>query len=163
MWYIKGMEANTNNLNPNKHSVHLAMGQGYTTYFVLFLFGVFLDTFFHLELFSTPFAAPFGIFLLFMSTIVIFWAQITSRNLDVENLTKDTFCRGPYCYTRSPTHWGLFFLVLGFGVIANAFFVVVTTIISFLISKLVFLRKGEKILANKYGAPYLEYKKQVKL
>ena len=78
-------------------------------------------------------------------------------------MTKETFCQGPYCYTRTPTHWGLFFLVLGFGILVNAFFVVVTTIVSFIVSKFIFLRRGEAILAKKYGTPYLEYKKQVKL
>lgn len=121
-----------------------------------------MDVFFHFKFFPASFAEPAGIVLIALATVGILWAQNTSKKLNTENVTKETFCQGPYCYTRTPTHWGLFFLVLGFGILVNAFFVVVTTIISFIISKLVFLKKGEAILARKYGAPYLEYKKQVK-
>lgn len=46
--------------------------------------------------------------------------------------------------------------------IVNAFFIIVFSFISFLITKFTFLSKEEKILAEKYGAPYLEYKKSVK-
>ena len=79
------------------------------------------------------------------------------------NVTKENFCKGPYCYARHPTHWGLFFLILGFGIILNALFVILCTLISFIVTKFVFIEKQEKILAEKYGAPYLEYKKSVKL
>lgn len=147
----------------HQNSVHWVLTHGYATHFALFLIGVILDMTFQLKLLSVPFARPVGIFLLVVSTISILWAQTTSRNLDTTTVTKETFCRGPYCYTRNPTHWGLFFLVLGFGIIANAFFVILTTLIAFILSKLVFLRKEEEILAHKYGAPYLEYKKQIKI
>ena len=103
-----------------------------------------------------------GFIFLIFGTFLVFWAQKTSRHLNIENITKETFCHGPYRYTRSPTHWGLFLLMLGFGMIANAFFIVLFSIISFLITKLVFLKKEEKVLAAKYGTPYLEYKKSVK-
>ncbi|MBP9748134.1 MAG: hypothetical protein KBD17_00695 [Candidatus Pacebacteria bacterium] len=158
------MEPQTTNQNKKlTENVHFAMSQGYMTYFVLFLFGVFLDIFFHFKFFPTAFAEPAGITLLVLATVGILWAQNTSKKLNTVNVTKETFCQGPYCYTRTPTHWGLFFLVLGFGILVNAFFVVVTTIVSFIVSKFIFLRRGEAILAKKYGTPYLEYKKQVKL
>ena len=107
--------------------------------------------------------APIGVAFLLLATILILWAQMTSRNLSKQNITKETFCKGPYCYTRSPTHWGLFLLLLGFGFIANAFFLIILTLISFVITKFIFLEKEENALAMKYGAPYLEYKKEVKL
>ena len=53
--------------------------------------------------------------------------------------------------------------MLGFGVITNSFFIVVFSIVSFVVTKLTFIRKEEKILAEKYSTPYLEYKKSVKL
>jgi protein-S-isoprenylcysteine O-methyltransferase Ste14 len=52
--------------------------------------------------------------------------------------------------------------VLGFGLVINAFFVIVSAFISFVIAKFLFIEKQEKVLAEKYGAPYLEYKKSVK-
>lgn len=59
-------------------------------------------------------------------------------------------------------HWGLFILMLGFGILINAIFVILFSIVSFVVAKFIFLKKEENILAGKYGAPYMEYKKSVK-
>ncbi len=144
------------------NKVHRILAHSYFAYFFFFLIGVVLDIIFRLKLFSGKGMMSTGFVFLFLATLLILWAQRTSRNLDTKNLTKETFCRGPYCYTRSPTHWGLFFLMLGFGIIANAFFVVLLTIISFMVTRFVFIKKEEEALAHKYGQPYLEYKKIVK-
>ena len=149
--------------NPHKHTVHKVLAHSYSMYFSLFLVGVILDFIFKLKIFTDSVMAPAGAVILVFASFLVFWAQKTSRNLRTENISRDTFCKGPYCYTRSPTHWGLFFLMLGFGIIADAVFVVLFTLIAFLISRFVFLDKEEIILAEKYGAPYLEYKKLVKL
>lgn len=145
-----------------RSSVHWILAHSYTMYFILFLVGVYLDVIFKLKIFSNPIWALTGIVFLIFASFLILWAQKTSRDLNTENVTKETFYRGPYCYTRSPTHWGLFFLMLGFGIVANAVFVILFTLISFLISKFIFLDKEESLLAEKYGTPYLEYKKLVK-
>lgn len=155
------METETN--NPHKNKVHGILAHSYSTYFILFLIGVYLDLVFRFKIFSNSFMVPTGIILLVFASFLILWAQKTSRDLKKENISKETFCRGPYCYTRSPTHWGLFLLMLGFGIITNAVFVILFTLISFIITKFVFLGKEEAILAEKYGTPYLEYKKQVRL
>ena len=84
------------------------------------------------------------------------------HHLNKENMNKETFCNGPYRYTRIPTHFGLFFLMLDFGVIVNSLFIVILSVISFIIIKLTFIKKEEKILTEKYGTPYLEYKNSVK-
>lgn len=146
-----------------KYNVHKVLAHSYTVYFIFFLIGVTLDLIFKFKIYRSSIMTPTGTFLLFAGSILILWAQETSRNLTKKNLTKETFCRGPYCYTRSPTHWGLFFLMLGFGIISNAVFLVLSTLLSFLITRFVFLEKEEKILAEKYGTPYLEYKKIVNL
>src|SRR3989344_6524605 len=152
-------------LNPEafrRGRVHRILAHSYTLYFALFLVGVCLDIIFRFKIFASSTMVPIGIILLAIASLLIFWAQKTSRNLDIANMSVESFRKGPYRYTRNPTHWGLFFLMLGFGIIANAVFVILSTLVSFLISKLYFLRKQENILAIKYGAPYLEYKKRVK-
>lgn len=146
-----------------KPSVHKVLAHSYATYFLFLLIGVTLDLVFKLKIFSGIATISWGYVFLVAGTFLIFWAQKTSRNLKKENINKETFSHGPYKYTRSPTHWGLFFLMLGFGMVANAVFVVVTSFISFIFTKLTFLNKEEKILADKYGLPYLEYKRSVKI
>lgn len=158
------MDENDNKKNKHpQHAVHNTLAHSYAVYFLFLLAGVFLDLSFPIKIFRADGALLVGMAFLIFATIVIFWAQHTSRNLNIEHVTKATFCKGPYCYSRTPTHWGLFFLILGFGFVINAFFIIVFTIISFFITKFVFLKRQEDILCNKYGDPYLEYKKSVKL
>jgi len=145
-----------------KQSVHKVLAHSYSVYFLFFLLGVCFDLVLNLKVFNASIVMPVGFILLIFGTLLILWAQKTSRNLKKDNISKETFCHGPYYFTRTPTNFGLFFLILGFGFITNAFFIVLFTLISFIIAKFVFLDREEKILAEKYGAPYLEYKKSVK-
>ena len=147
----------------NKDKVHKILAQSYFFYFVLFIIGVIFDYIFPMKIFQNPTVNSLGIILMIIATLLILWAQRTSRNLNIENLTKRTFMKGPYKYSRSPTHWGLSMLMFGFGITVNAFFIVITTIISYLVAKYTFLKKEEKLLARKYGEPYKEYKKSVGL
>lgn len=147
----------------HKFKVHHVLAQSYSVAFFMFLVGVLLDLIFPVKIFHDSYMTPIGLSVLFFASIIIFWAQRTSRDLrKIDEIKKESFCRGPYCYSRTPTHWGLFLLLLGFGIVANASFVILTTIISSLISKIVFLKREEKILVDKYGAPYVEYQKSVK-
>src|SRR5882672_7457471 len=91
-------------------NVHKVLAHSYTVYFVLFLVGVCLDFIFRFKIFTDSVMVPAGAVILLLATILIIWAQKTSRNLNVENVSNETFYKGPYRYTRSPTHWGLFFL-----------------------------------------------------
>lgn len=145
-------------------NIHRLLAHSYATYFILFLIGVTLDIIFRFTIFKHSYMMIMGVVLLLLATALILWAQKAGRDLKkVKEVKTETFCHGPYCYTRSPTHWGLFFLMIGFGIIINAVFVVLTTLISFFISRFVFLNKEEDLLAEKYGTPYIEYKKQVKM
>lgn len=145
------------------HNVHRILARSYTVYFLFFLCGILLDLFFKIEIFSNPDFSVFGFVFFFLASILILWAQNTSRNIPRENITKDTFCRGPYCYTRSPTHWGLFILMFSFGIITNSLFVTLFTVFAFIITRLVHLKKEELMLKVRYGAPYEEYQKSVRL
>ncbi|MBI3305511.1 isoprenylcysteine carboxylmethyltransferase family protein [Candidatus Nomurabacteria bacterium] len=148
---------------PRKNKVHSVLAHSYSLYFLLFLIGVCLDLIFGYQIFADSIMLPVGVILLAFGSILSFWAQLSSRKLDKNNLSKEAFTRGPYSYSRHPTHWGLFFLVLGFGIMVNATFIILSTLISFTVSKLFFIKKQEDILAEKYGDPYLQYKKSVKL
>jgi protein-S-isoprenylcysteine O-methyltransferase Ste14 len=153
---------NTLPIDPHRNKAHITLAHSYMVYFVFFLLGVMLDFIFKFKIVNDTVMMPIGLVIIVFATALIFWAQKTSRNLNIENLSKETFLKGPYAITRMPTSFGLFFLVLGFAFVANATFVVVTTVISFLLSKFIFLEKQESILEKKYSTHYAEYKKQVK-
>ena len=144
-----------------EENVHSILAHSYSVYFFLFLIGLSLDFIFGYKVFSG--VAPVGFFFLFLATGIIFWAQKTGRDLrKVVEVKTEHFCRGPYCYTRIPTQWGLFLLMLGFGIIIDSFFVILFTFAAFFISKFVFMGKHDKILIQKYGSAYAEYKKLVR-
>jgi protein-S-isoprenylcysteine O-methyltransferase Ste14 len=124
--------------------------------------GFFLDIIFPIKIFESVLVRYFGVLVVLFATFLIFWAQRTSRNLDKSNLTKESFQKGPYNFTRGPTHLGLFLLIIGFGFVANTIFVIFFTVVAFFITKLVFLKEQEMLLEERYGDPYREYKKSVR-
>ena len=144
--------------NKYKNSVHKVLAHSYSVYFILLLIGVYLDLVFDVEIFTDSVMIPVGFFFLVLASIIILWAQKTGRDLRKVSEVKAE----PYRYTRIPTQWGLFFLLLSFGIITNSIFIVIFTIIAFFISKFVFMSKHERILAEKYGTAYIEYMKLVK-
>jgi len=156
------MESN-NKDGVQKQNLHNILAHSHTMQFILFLLGVLLDSIFKIRIFtSSPLIVDFGVVLLMLGSVLIFWAQYTSHHLPEEDITKESFSRGPYRYIKNPTNFGIFFMILGFGIISNSFFVILFGFISSLIAKFVFLDKEKEILISKYGAPYLEYRKSVK-
>lgn len=149
--------------NTSNAKVHKILAHSYSVYLGALLLGVLLDFLFPKKLFLDSLMVQVGTVFLGFATALIFWAQHTSRNLEIANLTKESFCRGPYRCTRTPTHWGLFFLMIGFGIVSNNMFVVGLSCVAFLITKFVFIKQQEDALVEKYGTPYIEYKKSVKL
>ena len=152
------------NLNVNSKNEKIPKIRAYTDfmYFLFFVIGVFFNIIFHLKVFKSSIAIPIGIIILMFATILIFWTQKTVRVILKENPNKKNFYRGPYRYTRSPVHLGLFLLLIGLGLVANSFFISLFAIIAFVIGKFIFLNKEEKVLLEKYGTQYLEYKKLVR-
>ncbi len=148
--------------NPFKNKVHRVLAHSYLFYFVSFLLGLFLDFIFPLKFFEEATMAILGSTILLLGTFLVVWAQKSSHNLKKENLSKETFFVGPYRYTRSPTHLGLFLLMLGFGIMANGIYIIILSFLSYLFTKFLFIKKEEDILSEKYGAPYIEYKKSVR-
>ena len=151
------------NKEQNKSKVHIVLAHSYSVYLILFLVGTCFDIIFKLKIVNFPFSALIGAGFIFFASLLIFWAQKTSRNLQKENLTKESFSKGPYFFVRNPTYLGLFFLLIGFGIIANVIFIIITTIISVILTKFIYLKKEEELLEKKYGEPYREYKKAVKI
>lgn len=149
-------------MDPKRMSVHRIAAHSYMVALLFLLLGVFCDMLWKPIIFDETLTEPLGMLFLGAGTILILWAQHASHHFVKENITRESFCRGPYHFTRNPTHWGLYFLLFGFSLTTNAFFVTVSTIVSFFVTKAIFLKQEEEVLKTKYGEPYLEYKKSVK-
>jgi len=146
------------------NSIHSHLAHSYLSWFAFLLLGILLDIFLPLRLFGGAIWSLVGAIFIIFASGIIFWAQRTTRNLHKGgDYTTSDFYRGPYAYTRTPTHSGLFLLTTGFGLIMNAFFVVATSVAAYVIGKRIFLRNYEKLLVEKYGDSYRAYMEEVKI
>ena len=160
---VKNTENIDNTTKPKHKRVHVVLAHAYLFYLFAFILGTFLDFNFHLQVANQTLLTILGVLFLMLGPLLIYWAQKTSHHFKKhETKTLDSFLMGPYRYVRNPTHLGLFIMILGFGMIVNAFFIILFTIISFIITKIIFLKQEQKILEHKYGEHYIAYKKKVK-
>lgn len=145
--------------------VHVVLGHSYLMYFFWFLIGFTLYLVFPAYPFLKGNAKELGLLFLMAGTLLVIWAQGTSRKTHSErNSTPswDDFYHGPYTVTRSPTHLGLALTMLGAAFIFNSICLLVTAVISFFLTRYIFVKKEEQMLSKKYGVTYREYQKHVR-
>lgn len=144
--------------------VHLILSHSYTVFLMAVILGVILDVFIPTNIFNNYIYQYIGFIMIILGSILIYWAQTTS-NCTKEELEKmgkvREFARGPYKYSRNPTHIGLSLMTLGLGFLINSVFSVVLVLIASLITKFIFVKKEEILLEQKYGEDYCNYKKKV--
>jgi protein-S-isoprenylcysteine O-methyltransferase Ste14 len=148
-----------------KGMVHVVLSHSYFMYLLAIILGLILDKVFGTSFNSNSFAIA-GFIAMILGSLLIYWAQHTTNCTKKELLSgarkERDFERGPYKYSRNPTHIGLSLLTLGFGLLAGSLFVVILMIFTFMLTKLVFLHQEEDILEQKYGQAYCEYKAKVR-
>jgi len=145
-----------------KLTTHHVLAHSYSVFLLGLLVGLLLDLVFPLKIIP-QFLQYFGLVLMLTAPLLIYWAQSTSGKLRLkkEALVSDDFKKGPYAITRGPTHLGLALLSIGFGLLNNAIFVVIFSLIVYFISKSIFLKEQERMLAQNYGAEYIKYQQEV--
>lgn len=147
-------------------AIHAMLIYVYSVFFISIVLGVSFDLLFKLDLLANFKYSYLGMFIILFGTMLIYLSQEASARAgkikEEENSTK-AFAFGPYKYFRHPTYLGVFLMVLGFGMIIKSIFSILFILITYLIVKLVFVKKEEKILEKKYGKIYLDYKKKVKM
>jgi protein-S-isoprenylcysteine O-methyltransferase Ste14 len=151
-----------------KTTVHEVLAYSYGTYFLAILVGLFLNFLYPIQIFNHQTIPVFGFILLTLGTYLIYWAQSTSRGtrpirkgLSVP-LTKEHFSQGPYTFSSSPTHLGLTVLSFGFALTINSLMLTATTLVAFLVTRFIFVKKEEAMLSEQYGEQYREYRAGLK-
>jgi protein-S-isoprenylcysteine O-methyltransferase Ste14 len=144
--------------------IHDVLAHSYLTYFFAVIVGLIVDFIIPIKLIPQSVAQAIGLVFLFVAPALILWAQVTSSRFRHERKegTALNFSKGPYFFSRSPTHLGLDILVIGFGLILNSFFIVAFSIVSFFVTRLFFVKKQERLLEQKYGNQYVAYRKSVR-
>ena len=126
-----------------KSKVHRILAHSYMVYLIALFFGLIFSAVWPFPIFNNEILAGVSAVFLFLASLLIFWAQKSSKEFSKENLTKESFMKGPYRFTRNPTNVGLFFSMICFSIIVDSIFSVLFTFIAFLISLLIFLKKEE--------------------
>jgi protein-S-isoprenylcysteine O-methyltransferase Ste14 len=147
--------------------IHYALAHSYLVYFGSLMVGVFLNFLYPLG-FPAHTGEWFGSSVIALASLLIFWAQMSSDQSDDIRREKgmsdeSVFARGPYRYLRSPTHVGLLFLIIGFGLLVNSVWIVVMTLVAYLVAHRTFLKKEQEFLVKKYGEAYEKYRAKVRL
>lgn len=144
--------------------VHYVLSHSYMIYMGAIVLGMVTDSFVKFNLFKLPHFIYIGVLCMALGTLLVYWAQKTSscskKKMEKEGGERD-FARGPYKYSRNPTHIGLSILTLGFGFMVGSISIVIFMVVAFLVTKFIFLRKEENLLEEKYGQIYCEYKSKV--
>ncbi len=144
--------------------VHSILSHSYIVFFMAVIFGAIFHTIFNFKIFSNSLYQYIGFILIIIGSLLIYWAQYSSGHFKKEieeERTIEDFERGPYKYSRNPTHIGLTIMNIGLVIVLNSFFMLVFIIIASFITKLIFLKEEERLLEEKYGKPYVDYKKKV--
>ncbi len=147
-------------------TAHAILTESYMVYVVLLIPSMIITSFYPTA-HSLLGLLPLGIFLLFIAPIIIYWAQQSSQHFrdkkNINELTPSDFMHGPYRFVRFPTHLGLFLLMVGLSIVMGSFIIFCAALLAQLISHIAFLPNEDRLLVEKYGNPYSEYKKVVRL
>jgi len=145
--------------------VHVVIAQGYLVFLIFVIFGLIVNLFFDIKLFENHVYQNIGALGIILGTILIYWAQSSSSRagkIKEEDSSVGGFKYGPYKYSHHPSYLGLFIMTLGLSLILNSLPSLVLVIIAYLIIKFVFTKKEEKLLEEKYGEIFIDYKKKIK-
>jgi protein-S-isoprenylcysteine O-methyltransferase Ste14 len=146
----------------NHKKIHHILAHSYMVYLGALFIGLIFSAIWHISIFKSDALLNFSAIVLFFSSFLILWSQKSTKEFSKENLTKKSFMKGPYRFTRNPSNIGLFFSMISFAIIINSIFAILFTFVAFLLSLLIFIKNEEAYLERKYGTPYTEYKKEVK-
>lgn len=145
--------------------VHFLLAHTYSMFFLAIILGIIFDIVTGIRLLDDFAYSKFGIIFVFFGTGLAYWAQTSSSKASKiikEKNNSEGFAIGPYLYFRHPTYLGLFTMTLGLGLLTNSIFSILFVLIAHLLIKLVFIKKEEEILEQKYGEIYTNYKQKIK-
>lgn len=144
--------------------IHFSLSFSYFMFLSAVVLGVVFDLIFPVNILKGVTPQYIGFLMIVLGSLFVYWAQYTSRrpkNYEIRERVLADFEHGPYKYMRTPTHFGLFVMTLGLGLIINSPFSIIFIIIGHMLSKLIFIKKEEELLEKKYGQVYTDYKKKV--
>ncbi len=129
-------------------------------------FGLVIHLILPIQLGNNEILSFIGTLFLMIAPLLIMWSQKKRREVygaKAPELSLQDLSRGPYAYSRHPSHLGLFFLVIGFAFILNSLFVLLGILVIFLAFNFVIIPKEESLLEAHVGETYRAYKNKVRM
>lgn len=124
--------------------IHPLLIRVYTIFFVSIILGVLFDLYFEINLLDNFEYSYLGILIIFLGTFLIYIAQKASARagkIKKDKVSSKAFAFGPYKYFKHPTYLGVFFMVLGFGIVIKSIFSILFILITYLFIKLVLVKR----------------------
>lgn len=97
---------------------------------------------------------------LFVYTVFLF-KTLGNGTLAPWEPTKKLIVEGPYRYCRNPMITGVFFMILGEGLMLYSANVLAWAVAFFIINTIYFIFVEERSMMQRFGSDYLKYKKNV--
>ena len=149
-----------------KGNIHTILAYSYGVYFGAFMLGVLAYFLFPPKPAGVNLGI-LGILILGLGTLLVFWAQTTSRasrhkrHEDGDEKGSE-FALGPYKITRSPTHLGIALMLVAFALLMNSVIALIISLLAYVVTRNNFITKEEALLSKKYGKSYEAYKNKVR-
>ncbi|HUC88890.1 MAG TPA: isoprenylcysteine carboxylmethyltransferase family protein [Candidatus Paceibacterota bacterium] len=145
--------------------VHFVLSHSYVVFLMAIVLGAIFNIIYNFNIFLNPIYQYIGLIMIMLGSFLIYWSQSTSRYIkeNTEHGVIYNFEGGPYKYSRNPTHIGVAIMTLGLGLLVNSLFIIIFVIAAYIVTGLIFLKAEEKLLEQKYGQKYLDYKNKVKI
>ncbi|MEK7662240.1 MAG: isoprenylcysteine carboxylmethyltransferase family protein [Patescibacteria group bacterium] len=134
-------------------------------YLFIFLLSVLADYYYPITIPAKNYSEYLGLVVIFFATGIIIWAQHSIGRFVARERSgagARDFEVGAYKYSRHPTYAGLFLLMLGFALLSSSVVMIFGAVVSFVVVNFTVVKKEERLLLNKYGNEYNNYKSRVR-
>ncbi len=135
-------------------------------YLAFLAVGLLLDYLFPVPVLpnSIQYAVGFGIMIapaLIMPFVLLRFKK-ANTNFDARKPTTAIITTGPYRFSRNPSYVSLTMLYLGIAIAADSVWVLAGLIPTLVVMHYGVILREEQYLAEKFGEPYLQYKRSVR-
>jgi protein-S-isoprenylcysteine O-methyltransferase Ste14 len=152
--------------NPTLDTANLGVVRPPFVYLTSILVGVLIQLTKPLPFLPRSLAMPVGVTIILLALALFFYSVAKFRAagtpVPARKPTTTIVRTGPYRFTRNPIYLAFSLLQLGIAIWINSLWLLATLVVAMALIHYVVMPKEERYLAQKFGAPYLDYKASVR-
>jgi protein-S-isoprenylcysteine O-methyltransferase Ste14 len=151
---------------PLEKNIHLFGGYEVLVHMIALSVGIFFDVVASFPRLPLFYASALGFCFLIGGSLLLFYTLRTLRTMQAKIKNDHSvdalfFQSGPYRYFPHPTHVGLTFLIIGFALFSQGYFIIFSTILAAIIVEIFIFPKMERQIVCVHGVCYEQYRRQV--